>query len=311
MQIGLLGFGKMGRMLTEKWLADNHQVVVWNRSSEVLQKMRAEKAEFIVSNKLVISRSAEESFDTLIKPRVFWLMLPAGEPTNSMLEKILSMCENGDIVIDGGNANYKDSEKWYGEFNKKGARFLGIGVSGGMYLLNNGASMMAGGDKEAYLYIKPLLDSLIKPNGSHAYFGTGGAGHYLKMVHNGIEYGMMQSLAEGFGVLTKSDYKFNLMDVSLVWQKGSLVRGFILAMAIAAFTKDPGLAHIQGFIESTGEAEWTVAEAKARNVPIEVIEKSLDFRKRSQYDTAIQQTFAAKLVSAMRREFGGHEVKTK
>ena len=309
MQIGLLGFGKMGKMLAEKWLADNHQVIVWNRSSEALQTLRAEKSEFIVSNKLVISRSAEESFDSLIKPRIFWSMLPSGEPTNSMMEKILSMCERGDIIVDGGNSNFKDSEKWYAEFAKKGAKFLGIGVSGGIYLLNNGASLMVGGDKEAYVYIKPLLDSLTKPNGSHGYFGTGGAGHFLKMVHNGIEYGMMQSLAEGFGVLAKSDYRFNMVDVSWIWQKGSIVRSFLLAMAIGAFAKDPGLAHTTGFINSTGEGEWTVNEAKAKGIPIEVIEKSLDFRKRSQYDTGVQQTFAAKLVAAMRGEFGGHSVK--
>jgi 6-phosphogluconate dehydrogenase len=311
MQIGLIGFGKMGKMLGDKWLADGHQVILWNRSSDVLQKLRQEKSNYIVSQKLVIAGTIEELHDALIKPRIFWLMLPAGQPTNDMLQKIFDITENGDIVVDGGNSNYKDSEKWYKQFKDKGVKFLGIGVSGGIYALNNGASLMVGGDKEGYAYIAGLLNTLAKPNGAHAYFGEGGAGHFLKMVHNGIEYGMMQSIGEGFGVLSKSEYKLNLTNVAWLWQRGGIIRSFLLAMVMGAFAKDPALTQLQGHIETTGEAEWAIAFAKEVGVPVDIIEKSVDFRKRSQYDAGVQQTFTARLIAAMRREFGGHAVKSK
>jgi 6-phosphogluconate dehydrogenase len=170
---------------------------------------------------------------------------------------------------------------------------------------------MVGGDKSAYETIMPLLDSLAKPNGGHAYFGTGGAGHFVKMVHNGIEYGMMQAIGEGFGVLEKSEYQFDLLEVAKLWQKGTIVSSFLIDRAKDALEKDKKLSDIEGVIASTGEAEWTVNAAKQESVPVPVIEESLEFRRQSQTDMAIQNSFAAKMVAALRREFGGHDVKKK
>lgn len=308
MQIAILGLGKMGKLIAEKILADGHELVVWNRSKDVLDEIRTEKAESIISQKLAIVHSIDELRNILRKPRVIWSMLPAGEPTETILQQINEFTESGDVVIDGGNSNYKDTQRRYDEFSKKGIKFMGIGVSGGVHALENGCCMMVGGDRDAYQYIVPVLDSLAKPNGIHTYFGHGGAGHFVKMVHNGIEYGMMQAIGEGFGVLGKSDYQLNLLDVANTWQGGSIVSSFLLDMVIDALGKDPVLSQTEGYINANGEGKWTVETAKEQNVPVPVIEQSLEFRNRSQYDELIQKSFVAKVVQAMRHEFGGHEV---
>jgi 6-phosphogluconate dehydrogenase len=306
MQVGVLGLGKMGRLLAEKLMRDNHQVTVWNRSKGILEEMRMTKSEFIINKKLTIAHSLENLQESLLQPRVFWLMLPAGEVTEEIFQSIMETLSPGDIIIDGGNANFKDSDRRAALAIQKGAKFLGIGVSGGVHMFENGASLMVGGDKDAYEYIRPLLDTLSHPNGAHTYFGPGGAGHFVKMVHNGVEYGIMQAIAEGFGVLAKSEYKYNLFDVGHLWQRGSIVRSFLLDMALNALAKDPSLSETDGKIDATGEAEWTVAAAKDSHVPVPVIEKALEFRARSQYDQGIQDTVVAKLVGAIRKEFGGH-----
>jgi 6-phosphogluconate dehydrogenase len=309
MQVGLLGFGKMGRIIADKLIADGHTVALWNRTNETLDSYRVEKAEYIVQQKLQITRSITELSNVLMKPRVIWTMLPAGEPTNTALQQLNEIVETGDLIIDGGNSHFTDTERWAGEFEKKGIKFLGLGCSGGVHAIENGFCIMAGGNKEGYEYVQPMLDSLIKPYGAYNYFGTGGAGHFVKMVHNGIEYGLMQSLAEGFGVLAKSQYGYNLNDVVSTWQGGSIIESFLLDMAGNALTKDPSLSQVDGYISATGEGKWTIDQAKAENVPVPVIEQSLAFRNKSQFDKVTQDTFAAKLVSAMRREFGGHSDK--
>lgn len=310
MQIGLLGLGKMGRNIAEKLMGDHHEVVVWNRSHAVLDTLRVEKSEFIIKGNLVITRSFEELRNTLRKPRVIWSMLPAGEATSEVMKQLLDeVVEPGDIVIDGGNSHYTDTETRAKDFSAKGVRFLGIGVSGGLHGFENGYPMMVGGDNEAYEYIKPVLDSLAKPYGIHTYFGPGGAGHFVKMVHNGIEYGMMQSISEGMGVIAHSDYRFNMLDVLRNWQGGSIVASFLVDMAYLALSKDPTLSQSDGYLEATGEAEWTVQKAKEDKLPVNVIEQSLEFRKKAQYDKATQETFAAKMVGALRHEFGGHAQK--
>lgn len=309
MQIAILGMGKMGRNIAEKLLVEGHKVVVWNRSQEVLDKMRMEKASYIVKQQLQIVRQLDELRTVLAKPRIVWLMLPAGEPTDEILNLLLEgVVDKGDVVIDGGNAFYKDTQKRYKEVEAKGVKFLGIGVSGGVHGLQNGYPMMVGGNQSAYDYITVILDSLAKPNGGHTYFGEGGAGHFVKMVHNGIEYGMMQSIAEGFGVLAKSEYKLNLVDVGNNWQRGSIVASFLVYEAINALIKDPRLEQFDGYIDAKGEGEWTVNTAKELHVPTPVIAQSFDFRKKSQYDKGVQETFVAKMVAALRHEFGGHEV---
>lgn len=309
MQIAILGMGKMGRMLSDKLLENGHEVLVWNRSHEVLDKMRVEKASYIVSQKLKIIRTLEELRQSMGNPRLIWLMLPAGEVTETLLQELLnSVIAQGDVVIDGGNALYQDTDRRYKLLEGKGIKYLGIGVAGGVHGLKNGYSLMVGGNQSAYDYVTVILDSLAKPNGGHTYFGPGGAGHFVKMVHNGIEYGMMQAVAEGFGVLAKSDYKFDLVSVGNTWQRGSVVASFLVYLAVTALIKDRTLGEYDGYIDTTGEGQWTVDAAKLFKVPIPVIEQALEFRKKSQYDKGIQETFVAKLVAALRREFGGHEL---
>lgn len=310
MKLAVLGLGKMGHNIATKLMQDGQQVVAWNRSKDTLEAFRNENSAFIVSQKLEIAHSIEELRDTLQKPRVIWSMLPAGEATDNMLNELLDgIVEPGDIVIDGGNTNYRDTENHAKAFEAKGVKFLGIGVSGGIYGLKNGYPMMVGGDKSAYDYVKPILDSLSKPNGIHTYFGTGGAGHFVKMVHNGVEYGMMQAIAEGFGVLAKSDYKLNLVNVGNTWQKGSIVASFLVYCAVSGLIKDPGLTQYDGYIDAKGEGKWTQDTAKEMHVPTPVLDASIDFRNRSQFDKGVQETFVAKMVALLRHEFGGHETK--
>ncbi len=292
----------------EKLLREGHDVVVWNRSRDVLDQLKIDKGEYIVKGKLKISYRIESLRDELMKPRIFWLMVPAGEATENVINEVVNIAEPGDVVVDGGNANFKDTQRHFDTLTTKGIKFLGIGVSGGVRGLEDGFCLMAGGNKEGYEYICPALDSLVKPEGGYNYFGTGGAGHFVKMVHNGIEYGMMQALGEGFGVLEKSPYALNLLDVGNIYQRGSIIRSFLLDMAVNAFREDPGFVNIDGVISATGEAKWTIEEAHAEHVPVDVIAKSLEFRERSQYDKAVQDSFAAKLVVALRKQFGGHEI---
>lgn len=309
MQVALLGLGRMGSMIAEKLMAGGHQIVIWNRSREVLDKWRVEKADNILNQNLQIAYSIKEIGGLLRKPRIVWSMLPAGEATADAFLEVDTFLEPGDILIDGGNSNFKDTEKRAEEYTKKGIKFMGIGVSGGVYATTNGCCIMVGGDKDTYQYITPILDSLKVPNGTHAYFGTGGAGHFVKMVHNGIEYGMMQAIAEGFGIMAQSDYKLNLFDVAKTWQKGSIVTSLLMYTVESAFFKDPTLKGTEGYIGANGEGQWTVDYAKEKGVPVPVIEQSVLFRDRSRYDEKVEKSFVAKVVQAQRHEFGGHNEK--
>jgi 6-phosphogluconate dehydrogenase len=296
MKIGILGLGKMGSRIATKLQEEGHEVVAWNRTAKEIVGIKT-------------AETIQDLFTKLAKPRVLWLMLPAGEPTEEVLKTLEKFVEKGDIVIDGGNARFQDSERRYQHLKDLGIEFLGIGVSGGIVAAKNGYPLMVGGSKTAYEQIKPILDSLSKPNGGHAYFGEGGAGHFVKMVHNGIEYGIMQSLGEGFAVLEKSQYKFNLLKVAKLWQKGTLISGFMLDRAVDGLTQNPDLENMAGPISESGEARWTVEEAKKENVQAEIIESALNYRIRSQQDEKIQNSFTAKMINALRNAFGGHEVK--
>jgi 6-phosphogluconate dehydrogenase len=309
MQIAVLGLGKMGGRIAEKLLQEGHEVVAWNRSREVLDKFKVGKEDYVDRGKLRIADEIQGLREMLSKPRVFWLMLPAGEATEGMLSQVANIVEPGDIVVDGGNANFKDTQRHYEELSERGLKFLGIGVSGGIHGLEDGFCLMAGGERQGYEYLRPVFDGLVKPGGAHGYFGTGGAGHFVKMVHNGIEYGMMQAMGEGFGVMAKSPYGLNLVDVGEVWQRGSIVRSFLLDMAVSALSEEKDLAKIDGVIAASGEGKWTVEAGNELGVPVDVIAKSLEFRERSQKEGAVSGSFAAKLVAALRKQFGGHEVK--
>ena len=295
MKLGFIGLGKMGARMAQKLISEHHEVIAWNRSDHELKNVD----------------SVEKLVKSLKIPRVIWSMLPSGEATEKVLKEISKFVSKNDIVIDGGNSNFKDTQRRFEDFKKKGIRFLGIGVSGGIIAATEGYPMMVGGDKSAYEYIKPILNSLSKPKGGHEYFGIGGAGHFVKMVHNGMEYGIMQSLGEGFGVLEKSPYDLNLQKVAQLYQKGTLVCGFMLDRALEALRNDPKLSKIVGIIAESGEAKWTVEQAKEEGVDVEIIARSLEFRRRSQKDEKIQKSFSARMVAALRQAFGAHEIRKK
>jgi len=291
----------MGSNMVTKLLSEGHEVVVWNRSKEKVDSLLSDKKP---DWKVSAVATVEELVESLDPPRIIWLMLPAGEATQEILDEVEKYVAGGDIVIDGGNAHYPDTQKRWEHFSQKGIKFLGIGVSGGVIAAVEGYPLMAGGDRSAYDEIEPILDSLAKPKGGHQYFGQGGAGHFVKMVHNGIEYGVMQSIGEGFGVLEKSPYKLDLLKVARLYQKNTLNAGFMMQRTIETLEKDPKLETIEGYIDSSGEGEWTIEEAKKLDVPVLIIEESLKFRQKSQKDKKVSSTFAARMVAALRNAFG-------
>ena len=320
MKLGFIGLGRMGSRMVIKLLEEGHKVVVWNRTREKISllchRLRQgfegqEGFEGQANFKLRVAETIEDLVKQLDKPRIVWLMLPAGEATEEILGKVEKYVDADDVIIDGGNAHWPDTQRRYEHFSKKGVRFLGIGVSGGIIAAREGYPLMVGGDRSAYDQIKPILDSLTKPKGGHEYFGQGGAGHFVKMVHNGIEYGIMQSIGEGFGVLEKSPYNLDVVKVAKLYQQGTLVSGFMMQRTIEALEKDPKLELIEGYIEESGEGRWTVDTAKKQRVPVEIIEKSLEFRERSRKDQKVSSTLAARLVAALRQAFGGHGIKRK
>lgn len=309
MLLGFLGLGKMGQRMVDKLLTDGHDVIVWNRSVETAQ-------EFVSSHHktkghLSFVENISDFANLHERPHVFWSMVLFGKPTEDVLSQLVGNTQKGDVIIDGANSFYKDTQKRYEKFEKQNIHFLGVGVSGGILAPINGFPLMAGGSEKGYQLVTPLLDSLSKPHGGHAYFGKGGVGHYIKMIHNGVEYGMMQAIGEGFGVLDKGPYEIELKKVANLWTKGTIVASFLMDRAKDALQKDAHLEKTVGFIEENGEAKWTIALAKKLRVPITVIEDSLKFRQESQKDVKVQKSFAAKMVAALRHEFGGHKVKAK
>jgi 6-phosphogluconate dehydrogenase len=309
MKIGIAGLGKMGGRMAEKLVREGQDVVVWNRTQEKAEQLAQKLSGH---GNIAVAHSIEEMVKALPQPRIVLTMLPAGEATESLLSEVSKLLDNNDILIDAGNSYFKDTERRYDEFVKNGIRFLGMGVSGGIIAVTEGYPQMVGGDKSAYDHISPLLDSLAKPHGGHEYFGEGGAGHFVKMVHNGIEYPIMQALGEGFGVLSDSEYSLDLVKVAKLYQKGTLVSGFMLDRTVEALENDPTLKNIQGVIGSASEeTTWTIDEAKKHDLPIESIEQAQNFRLRSETDPKIQKSFAARMVGALRIAFGGHPVKLK
>lgn len=302
MNIGFIGLGKMGSRMVSKLSADGHDVTVWNRSKEVVENLKSQ-----IPN-LKSKETVEEVINHLGKEKIVWIMLPAGEATQGMLTQLVNLLEPHDIVINGANEHFSITEKNYEDFTAKGVRFLGIGVSGGIVAARDGYPLMVGGDKSAYEHIKPLLETLAAPKGGYAYFGKGGAGHFVKMVHNAIEYGYMQAIGEGFEVLEKSPYKFDLTEVAQLYKKNTLVSGFMMDRTEEALLHDPLLEKLDGVIAESGEAKWTIAEAEKDNIAVPVIKESLRFRTLSQVDEKIQKSFAARLVAALRAAFGGHAV---
>lgn len=312
MKLGFIGLGKMGNRMAIKLLKDGHELVVWNRSEERKNGFKDEVDKLKLTDKVEFAPDLEKLMMVLPKPRIVWSMLPAGDVTEEVfISGVGGYAMAGDILIDGGNAYYEDTQHRYENFNKAGVMYMGIGVSGGIIAAEEGYPLMVGGSMFGYEAIKPILNSLAKPGGGHAYFGEGGAGHFVKMVHNGMEYGIMQAIGEGFGVLANSPYNLDLSKVAQLYQKGTLVSGFMMQRAIEVLNDDPRLEKIEGYIEDSGEGRWTIQKAKEQGVPIDIIEASLKFRERSREDPYVSASFAARVVAGLRKAFGGHFVKKK
>lgn len=292
-KLGFIGLGKMGFNMVQNLLDHKHEVTAYDITPELVEKISAYGAK------------KADSLSSLVKnletPRLIWLMVPAGEPVDKTIEALLPLLDKGDIIIDGGNSYYKDTLRRAELLNSKGIKFFDVGTSGGLDGARNGACMMIGGDKETFKDIEILFKDLCVENG-YGYVGRSGSGHFVKMVHNGIEYGMMQAMGEGFNLMDSSDFELNLKDISKIWANGSVIRGWLMDLTLNAFTKDEKLSKIKGQIADSGEGKWTVEAALDFNVSIPVMANSLFERYRSRE----ANTMGNKVVAALRDEFGGH-----
>jgi 6-phosphogluconate dehydrogenase len=298
MRIGFVGLGRMGANMVRRLLRDGHEVVAYNRTPEKTKEIAGEGA--------TPAFSIAELVDKLEKPRAVWIMVPAGDATEAQIEELLEHLEAGDTIIDGGNTNFHDDQRRQGDLAAKGINYVDAGTSGGIWGLQVGYCLMVGGEKEAVEPLEPIFTSLA-PEGGYLHVGGPGAGHYVKMVHNGIEYGLMQAYAEGFEIMHASSYELDLAGISELWMHGSVVRSWLLELAGRAFRANgPDLEHLKGYVEDSGEGRWTVQEAIDHDVPAPVITFSLLTRFRSRQD----DSYGAKVLAALRNEFGGHAVKT-
>jgi 6-phosphogluconate dehydrogenase len=299
MQIGLFGLGRMGANMARRWHKDGHEIIVCNRSKAPIDELRGEGLRGV--------DTIEELVKSLQRPRAIWVMIPAGQATDDMIAKLLGLLEPGDAIIDSGNSNWKDSKRHHAECKAKGIGFMDQGTSGGVWGLENGYCLMIGGDKETFEQLKPAFASLAPDGEYFLHCGAAGAGHFTKMVHNGIEYGMMQAYAEGLEILQKSEFGMNLRDVSWVWGKGSVVRSWLQELLVLAFEEDgSNLEKIKGFVQDSGEGRWTIQAAIDEDVPTPVITMALFERFHSRQP----ESFAAKVNAALRKQFGGHAVKS-
>lgn len=298
MEIGMVGLGKMGYQLALNLLDKQHKVIAHDANKEILAKIKTEG--------VTAADSLGELVQSLTPPRTVWLMLPAGEITETVFTELLSSLENGDRIIDGGNAHYKDSIERGKQCKDKGVYFFDCGTSGGTDGARNGACTMVGGDAAVFKELEPIFNDLTVKNG-YLYTGEVGSGHFLKMVHNGIEYGMMQAIGEGFDLLEKSPFSYDYEKVAKVWNNGSVIRSWLMELTENAFSKDSHLDQIRGVMQSSGEGKWTVETALDLQTAAPVITLALMMRYRSLED----DTFTGKVVAALRNEFGGHAVSKK
>ena len=299
MQLGLIGLGKMGGSMAERLRLGGHQVVGFDSNAEAVARLTA-------SGNAGVS-SLEELAQNLKGRRAIWIMVPQGDPMDQTIAKLEPLLNPGDILIDGGNSNYKDSMRRYKEVTAKGLQFVDVGTSGGVWGLKEGYSMMIGGDKEPVEYLRPIFETLAPAaDKGWGHVGPGGAGHFVKMIHNGIDYGMMQAYAEGFTILVKKqEMALNLPQIAEIWRYGSVVRSWLLDLIADALGRNPTLAGLEAFVEDSGEGRWTVMEAIDLNVSAPVITESLMRRIRSRE----VNNFTDRMLAILRSEFGGHAVK--
>ena len=320
MQLGMIGLGKMGSNMTRRLLRGGHQVVVSDLSPDNVKNVAKEGA--------IGSSSLDDFVAKLKPPRVAWLMVPAGGPTESTVQAVSQRFQKGDIIIDGGNSYFKDDIRRSKQLKDKGIHYVDVGTSGGVWGLERGYCMMIGGPKEAFDQLNPIFKTLAPGPGDiprtpgreklggtaedgYIYCGPSGAGHFVKMVHNGIEYGIMQAYAEGFDIFVNANskqlpedqrYNLNVADISEVWRRGSVISSWLLDLTAMALAENPTLSEYTGFVEDSGEGRWTIQAAIDEAVPVEVLSSALYTRFRSRQ----QHTFAEKVLSAMRQKFGGH-----
>jgi len=296
MELGMIGLGRMGANMTERLVLGGHRIISYDRSPEAIQR--------VVDKGAVGSRSLADFVQQLSQPRAAWLMVPSGDPVDQTIEQLLPQLAKGDVIIDGGNSYYKDSIRRAEKLKQQGIYFVDAGTSGGIWGLKVGYCMMLGGEKEVVERLDPIFKTLA-PKDGYLHVGPSGAGHFVKMIHNGIEYGMLQANGEGFELLKASGFDLDLGKIAHLWNQGSVVRSWLLELAESAFNKDPELASIKGYVEDSGEGRWTVLEAVERDVPASVLTLSLFARFASRQE----DSFSAKVIAALRNEFGGHAVK--
>ena len=296
MELGMIGLGRMGANMTERLVGGGHRVISYDRNAEAIQR--------VVDIGGVGAHSLADFVKQITAPRVIWMMVPSGAPVDQTIEQLLPNLAKGDILIDGGNSNYKDSIRRAQLLQGQGLHFVDAGTSGGVWGLELGYCMMIGGEKGVVDALEPIFKTLAPPNG-YLHVGPNGAGHFVKMIHNGIEYGMLQAYGEGFELLNASQFDLDFAKIAHLWNQGSVVRSWLLELAESALQKDPKLAGIKGYVEDSGEGRWTVEEAIEKSVPAPVLTLSLFAR----YASRQEDSFAAKVIAALRNEFGGHAVK--
>lgn len=297
---GIIGLGKMGLNLSFNGVDHGQEMVVYDINQEAV----ATAAQY--SEKITPAISVDELISKLPSPRIVWVMLPSGDITNTMIDYLINHLSPKDIIIDGGNSNYKDNLKQAEVAKAAGINYFDVGTSGGMSGARNGANFMIGGDEDAWPLVEPIIAALAQEDG-YLFTGKVGSGHYLKMIHNGIEYGMMQAIAEGFEILDASPYDYDFEKVAKLWNHGSVIRSWLMELAEQEFAKDPHLDKIQGRVQASGEGKWTVEESLDLEVPAPVIALSLMMRNRSLQD----DTVTGKVLAALRNGFGGHDVTRK
>ncbi len=297
MRIGMIGLGRMGGNMVERLLLRKHEVVAYTRDHAKVQKA--------VQSGALGAKDLADLVAQLPSPRAIWVMVPAGKATEDMIDQLVPMLSPGDILIDGGNSKYTDDIARYDALKPKGIHYMDAGTSGGVWGLKVGYCLMVGGDAADFEHLKPIYEALAPPDGV-LHCGPAGAGHFVKMVHNGIEYGLMQAYAEGFEILKESRYDLDLAKVADLWNQGSVVRSWLLELTALALHEDAQLAQLAPYVEDSGEGRWTVEESINLSVPAPVIALSLQMRFRSRQDNS----FSSKMLAAMRKQFGGHAVKT-